>query len=194
MEVNKELMQEFAGMVATAVVNTLEERNIINCNTYGSVNNQAQSPKSAFEKTEALLYSYRDFKRVVDERMQEIEDIKKYGVPKDLSVQEYVAKGSVHTGGIVLEEESVESAVARVWRSVQGTVQAISLIDKSMAAIKYDPYYRILEMRYFEGRTQEDIALEFGCSQVTISNNKNRLVTMLSLRLFPNQVIASYME
>lgn len=194
MEVNKELMVEFAGMVATAVVDTLEQRNIINCNTYGSVNNQAQSPKNAFEKTEALLYSYRDFKRVVDERMQEIEDIKKYGVPKDLSVQEYVAKGSVHTGGIVLEEESVESAVARVWRSVQGTVQAINLIDKSMAAIKSDPYYRILEMRYFEGRTQEDIALEFGCSQVTISNNKNRLVTMLSLRLFPNQVIASYME
>ena len=194
MEVNKELMVEFAGMVATAVVNTLEERNIINCNTYGSFGNQAQSPRSAFEKTEALLYSYRDFKRIVDERMQEIEDIKKYGVPKDLSVREYVAKGSVHTGGLVLEEESVESAVARLWRSVQSTVQAISLVDKGMAALKYDPYYRILEMRYFEGRTQEDIAVEFGCSQVTISNNKNRLIRELSMRLFPNQIIDEYMR
>lgn len=194
MELNKELMSEFAGMVASAVVDTLEQRNIINCNTYGSCGAPAQSPKSAVEKTEALLYSYRDFKRIVDERMQEIEDIKKYGVPKDLSVQEYVAKGSVHTGGIVLEEESVESAVARVWRTVQRTVQAITLVDKGMAALKYDPYYRILEMRYFEGRTQEDIAVEFGCSQVTISNNKNRLIRELSMRLFPNQIIDEYMR
>ena len=96
--------------------------------------------------------------------------------------------------GLVLEEESVEAAVRTVERSVQGTVQAIALIDKCMAALKDDPYYEILEMRYFEGRTQEDIALYFGCSQVTISNNKNRLVRELAMRLFPNQVIDEYMK
>ena len=76
---------------------------------------------------------------------------------------------------------------------MQGTVQAIALIDKCMAQLRNDPYYGILEMRYFDGRTQEDIALEFGCSQVTISNNKNRLVRELSMRLFPNQAINEMM-
>ena len=58
-----------------------------------------------------------------------------------------------------------------------------------MDALKSDPYYKILEMRYFEGRTQEDIALEFGVTQVTISTNKSRLVKALAMRLFPDQVI-----
>ena len=121
--------------------------------------------------------------------MQEIEDLRKYGVPQTCGAGgERVQNGNLPQG-IVLPEESVESAVRTVERSVEGTVQAIALINKCMAALANDPYYKILELRYFEGHTQEDIALEFGCSQVTISNNKNRLVRELAMRLFPNQVV-----
>lgn len=150
--------------------------------------------KTAYQKCEQLLYNYRGFKRIVEERMQEIEEIRKHGVPKKCGgVTEYVQKGGM-PHGLVLEEESVEGAVQRIMCSVEGTVQVITLIDKCMAALKNDPYYRILEMRYFEGRTQEDIAFEFGCSQVTISNNKNRLVRELAMRLFPNQMIDEMMK
>ena len=88
----------------------------------------------------------------------------------------------------------MESAVHRIKASVQDTVQAIALIDKCMGQLKNDPYYKILEMRYFEGRTQDDIALEFNCSQVTISKNKGRLVRELSMRLFPNQAVGEMLE
>ena len=93
-----------------------------------------------------------------------------------------------------LPEEAGEKARHEVQASVEGTVQAVALIDKCMAAIKDDPYYKILEMRYIEGRTQEDIADVFNCSQVTVSKNKSRLIKELSIRLFPNQVISEMMR
>ena len=87
----------------------------------------------------------------------------------------------------------MEAAVRSVEESVHDIVQAIELIDNCMASLSSDPYYDILEMRYFEGRTQEDIADYYKCSQVTISKNKSRLVKELALKLFPNQVIKEMM-
>lgn len=184
MELSKQCMIEMAEIISKAVVTALEGK-IVNANPKPGI-----ASKSAYAKTEALLYSYNNFQKIVAERMQEIEDLQKYGVPGKSSMTgaERVQSSNV-VKGIVLPEESVEAAVRNVERSVEGTVQAIALINKCMAALKNDPYYKVLEYRYFEGRTQEDIALEFGVSQVTISNNKNRLVRELSMRLFPNQVI-----
>lgn len=177
-------MLEFAELVAQAVVKALE----------GKTPPKEKQEKTAYQKTEQLLFNYPGFKRIVAERMQEIDDLRRFGVPKKCGgVSEYVAKGGLPRG-IVLEEESVESAVATVQRSVQGTVQAITLIDKCMAALQYDPYYPILEMRYFEGRTQEDIAVALNCNQATIARNKSRLVKELAMRLFPDQVAQELMS
>ena len=187
MQIDKKDFVEFANVLANAVVNTLEKRLNIE-------NPTVKQTKTAYQKTEQLLYNYLGFKNVVQERLKEIEEIKAHGVPKTSgSIVEYSPKtGTV--GQIVLEEETVEDAVRNVQRSVQGTVQVISLIDKCMLSLKNDPYYDILEMRYFEGRTQEDIALHFKCTQKTISINKSRLVKELSIRLFPDQVIDEYMR
>ena len=191
MDINRE---EVATLIASVVKETVAQLGLVSGNP-AMVTPAVEKPKkSAYAKTETLLYNYREFKRIVQERMQEIEEIRVHGVPQRCgTVGERVQGGPVQ-GGIVLPEESVENAVQRIQRSVQGTVQAISLIDSCMAALKYDPYYKILEMRYFEGRTQEDIAMELGCAQKTISQNKSRLVRELSLRLFPDQVVEEMMN
>lgn len=181
---NKDEMLEFADIVANAVVKALN----------GTQPVEKKPEKTAYQKTEQLLYNYVGFKRVVRERMQEIEDIRVHGVPQRSGTVGERVQASRTVQGIILPEESVENAIRTVEASVQGTVQAIALIDKCMAALSGDPYYKILEMRYFEGRTQEDIALEFGCSQFTISTNKTRLVRELSMRLFPNQTIDEMMK
>lgn len=185
----KQEMLEFADIVAQAVVKAITASQ--NGNNVGA---QPKQEKTAYQKTEQLLYNYNGFKRIVAERQLEIEELRAYGVPhKCGGVSEFVQKGGMPQG-IVLEEESVEAAVQTVQRSVQGTVQAIALIDKCMATLSNDPYYKVLEMRYFEGRTQEDIALEFNCSQMNISKNKSRLVKELSLRLFPDQYVHEIMS
>lgn len=178
-------MLELADLVAQAVVKAIGNANVTMATP--------KQEKTAYQKTEQLLYNYNGFRKIVKERMEEIEDLRKFGVPRNLGVSEFVQKGGL-PHGIVLEEESVEDAVRAVQRSVQGTVNVIELIDKCMGALKSDPYYRVLEMRYFEGRTQEDIAVSFGCNQATIARNKSRLVKELAMRLFPDQVSAEMMS
>lgn len=188
----KQEMLELAELISKSVVNALKENGLV-----GNIDNTAHKKveKTAYQKTEQLLFNYNGFKRIVAEREQEIADLRKYGVPgKSACAGGERVQTSRTNVGIVLPEDAVEDAVRTVERSVEGTVQAIATIDKCMAALKDDPYYKILEMRYFEGRTQEDIALELNCSQVTISKNKNRLVRDLAMRLFPNQVIDEYMK
>lgn len=181
----KSEMMELATIVATAVVDALEGKRVINCG-HNTVHNKPE--KSAYSKTEALLYNYNGFKRIVEEREQQIDEILVYGVPENKGVREFVQKGGM-PHGLVTEEEAVNTAVAHIRRSVEGTVAAIDLIDNALDGLKNDPYYDVLPMTYFEGRTQEDIADHIGCSQVSISKNKHRLVKELSLKLFPDQVI-----
>lgn len=186
MKLNHDELNEIISFVVTKTLDTLEERGLIR---------GKKDEKTAYQKTEQLLYNYRGFKRIVGERLQEIEDLKKFGVPtKSKSIVEYVPHADGTVQGIVLDEESVQDAIASVQASVQSTVQVISKIDRCMAQLRNDPYYCILEMRYFEGRTQEDIALELKCAQQTVSKNKNRLVRELSMRLFPDQVAQEMLE
>ena len=184
MQIDKDSIVEIVDAVANRVVELLEERGVLR---------SAKQEKSAFQRTEQLLYNYVGFKRIVDERMQQVVEIQTYGVPQSCAIKERVQGGSVQKG-LVLPEESVEDAVQRIVESVQDTIRAIEFIDEGMDKLKVDPYYRILEMRYFEGRTQEDIATDFGVTQVTISNNKNRLVRELSMQLFPSQVANEMMK
>jgi hypothetical protein len=157
-----------------------------------SANEKAKkTEKTAYQKTEQLLYNYKGFTRIVEEREREIEEIRKYGVPQSNAVKERVQGGSV-ARGIVLPEESVECAIRSVQESMVDTVRVIALIDKCMAAVENDPYYKILEMRYFENRTLEDIGAYFNCDHTTISRNKSRLVKALAMRLFPDEVVKEF--
>lgn len=187
-------MKEFAEIVSQAVITALKDNGIIgNVNT--PVKQKAdKTPKTAYQKTEQLLFNYMGFKRIIAERKQEVVDLRIHGVPqKSAGIVGYTPKtGTV--GQIVLPEEALECAIRSVEASVEGTVQAVALIDKCMATLKTDPYYDILPMRYFEGRTLEDIGAYFGCDHTTISRNKNRLVRELSMRLFPDEVVTELMS
>ncbi len=192
---NRQEMVELADLISKSVVNALKESGLVGAVT---VNNAAPKPKekTAYQKTEQLLFAYNGFKRILEERNQEIADLRKYGVPgKSASAGGGTrVKSSRVNVGIVLPEDAVEDAVRSVQASVQDTVQVIALIDKCMAALKTDQYYEILPMRYFEGRTHEDIGIYFGCDHSTISRNRSRLVKELSMRLFPNEVAKEMMQ
>lgn len=187
----KELKEIIATTVRETIIALKDE------NFFGEVKApKPKSDKTAYQKTEQLLFNYNGFKRIVEERKQEIIDLRTHGVPQKSAgaiggVRVQTSRSNV---GIVLPEDSVEDAVRTVERSVEGTVQAITLIDKGLAALKNDQYYEILPMRYFEGRTLEDIGVYFGVDHTTISRNRSRLVKELSMRLFPDEVVNEFMN
>lgn len=183
-------MVEFATLVAQSVVKALKDEGLVSANA-----KPKSAEKTAYKKTEQLLFSYKKFHQIVEDKKLEIEELQQYGVPgkSAMSGGERV-QSSRSEFGIVLPEESVEQAVQRIYCAIQTTVQGIAMIDKALDAVKNDPYYQIIEMRYFEGRTLEDIGVYFNCDHSTISRNKSRLVKDLAMRLFPDEVIAEYMK
>lgn len=195
-------MEHLAEMVADNVVNALLSKGLVNtqnlsCNAPegSTINLTIHHGKSAYEKTETLLNHYNAFKRVLANRDLEIDNLRKHGVPQESrSIVQYQGNRTVQTHGIRSVQETVDTAIRTVQDSVQTTVQMVAHIESSMALLKYDPYYKILEMQYFEGRTQEDIASYFKCSQVNISKNKKRLIEELSLIMFPDQAIKEMVQ
>lgn len=194
MGITKDEMIELSELVAQSVVKALIDKGLVG--TTSSANKKTkQSEKSAYSKTEQLLYNYNKFKKLVEDKQQDIVDLQTYGVPGKSSMSGGERVQSSHTNvGIVLPEESVENAVQRIHCAIQSTVQVISMIEKGLAALQSDPYYKILEMRYFEGRTLEDIGLYFNCDHSTISRNKSRLVKELALQWFPDEVVKEYIN
>lgn len=149
--------------------------------------------RSAYNKTEQLLYNYNNFKRVVKEKLEQINEIKKYGVPhKGGAVHTYAGGNTVH--GLATVDETVDNAVHTVQVSVQGIVDVINMINEAMQGIKNDPWYPILEMRYFDGMGQDDIAKAMNCTQPNVSYHKSRLVKELAVRIFPDEIVKEMME
>lgn len=184
-QLDDKTLEQIISVVVTNTIKVLEEKKLIKP--------QSANEKTAYQKTEQLLYNYNNFQKIILEKKKEIEEIKKYGVPGRAAGFEYTPHSNI-PNGIVLEEERVEEAVRSVEASVQATVQAVALIDKCMSSLKFDPYYRILTMRYLEGRTLEDIGVELKCTQQNVSYHKSRLVKELALRLFPDQVVNEIMN
>jgi hypothetical protein len=184
-------MIELAEIISKSVVNALKDNGLVGASNECKPKNE----KTAYQKTEQLLFNYNGFLRIVADKKQEIADLRMYGVPgKSACAGGERVQSSRTNVGIVLPEDAVEDAVRSVERSVQGTVAAIKLIDKCMASLKHDPYYDVLPMRYFEGRTLEDIGVYFGVDHTTISRNRSRLVKELAMRLFPDDVVKEYMS
>lgn len=154
---------------------------------------QHKEERSAFQKTELLLWNYNSFKRVIKEKEEEIAEIRKYGVPhKGGAVHQYSGDNTVR--GLSTVDETVETAVHTVQSSVQEISSVINMVDSAMNSIKNDEFYPILELRYFNGMSQSEIANVLNCTQQNISYHKNRLVRELSLRIFPNDVAKELLQ
>ena len=177
-QMTKEELVEVIQAAVEATIVGLNKKGLL-----GSANNASASSasdrKSAYKQTEQLLFNYPKFRRLIEERNQQIEDIRQNGVPR----------GSLTTGAIGTEAYQRNEAIYAIRKSMETVERAVALVDRAMAQIKGDPYYKVVEMRYFEGRSQEDIASEYNCTQQSISYNMKRLVKQLSMEMLPSKVV-----
>jgi len=69
------------------------------------------------------------------------------------------------------------------------SIKLIEKIDAALNDIKNDIYFDIIPMTYFKGMTREDVAEHFNTTERTISRNKGRLINILKVKLFSDDVI-----
>lgn len=147
-----------------------------------------EGKQTPFQKTETLLYNYGNFKDVIREKEDQIAELRQFGMRKKS------ASISSFTGGSGFVEaksdaEKVEEKIEAIELSIHTTRSFIKILEDAVSSLKDDPYYNLIAMRYFEGRTQEEIAEHFECDVRTVRRNKNRLINLLQIRLFSDEVI-----
>lgn len=143
--------------------------------------------KTAFQKTEQLLYNYQSFKAVIADKEEQIRTILDSGRSKR---SKDITNFSVGAGSEYLSElEKDEDKIEQIRNSIAITKHYIAIVDRELEKLSHDSYYDLIRLLYFEGKTQEDAAEYFECSQPTIWRNKGRLVNRLRVMLFSDDVI-----
>lgn len=144
--------------------------------------------QTPFQKTETLLYNYNNFKDVIREKEEQIAELRQFGMrKKSASITSF--SGNSGLIEVKSDSEKVEERIEMIEFSIHTTRNFIKIIDEAVHALKDDDYYDLIRMRYFEGCTQEEIAEHFDCDVRTVRRNKNRLINLLQIRLFSDEVI-----
>lgn len=177
---NGEMLTLIDNTVKKAVAETVAEMKRQNLVTKG-----VQTP---FQKTETLLFNRNNFLAAIKDKEEMIEEIKKFGLSrKSTSITSFSGNGGfVETK---TDEEKADEKIEGLMHSIQTTRTFLRVMDEALETVKDDMYYELIPMRYFEGATLEDIAEYFDCDVSTVSRNKNRLINILQIRLFSDEVI-----
>ena len=77
---------------------------------------------------------------------------------------------------------------------MQVTVDFIRMIDDALESISDDPYFQIIELKYFNGWTHEQIAEYFDVQPAAISKQRKRLINKLRPLIFPNEYISELLS
>lgn len=144
--------------------------------------------QSAFQKTEILLYNYNNFKEAVKDKQLQIKEIKSHGLK-----QRSKSITSFSAGSGYFDDKDCETAQAEkinhLTDSIKLTKNLISTIDKGLTKLHEDEYYKIIPLKYFEGMKLEDIADQLDVDVSTVSRNKSRLINVLKIYYFSDEVV-----
>ena len=127
---------------------------------------------NTFKNVELLLYNYEAIKDSIKEREEQIKDLKTYGIKEKSSsittIVENVQKQS--------KSELIDNAIESLQQHIFRTKVFIKYIDKIIKKLEKDEYYPIIKLKYFKGKSIEEIAEILKKDSSTISRNKNRLI------------------
>lgn len=143
--------------------------------------------QTAFQKTEQLLYHYMSFKNAIALKEEELQMIKKHGLrERSKSIIVLSGNSGINSDSML---EKIEDKINSITESIVVTKRFINIIDSALMKIKNDDYYKLIVLKYFEGKTHEEIAEICGKDVSTITRNKNRLINKLKITLFSDDVI-----
>jgi len=60
----------------------------------------------------------------------------------------------------------------------------------ALGAIRDDPYYQIIELKFFEKLSHEEIAAQIPCGLNTVTRHLGRLLDIMSVTLYGADVLA----
>jgi hypothetical protein len=143
---------------------------------------------TAYQKTEQVLYNYNNFKETIKDKKEQIEEIKTEGLNyKSKDITFYHSAGFNEFDDIITK---IDEKIQSIKDSIALTERYIKTIDTALEKIRDDKYFDIINLKYFQNKTVDEIAEYFGNKDPsTINRNKSRLINQLKIILFSDEVI-----
>ena len=139
---------------------------------------------STYKNTEALLYKYNDLKLSIKDREEEIREIEKYGLRKKSK-----SITTIPESNVVIDRDVEQEVIDGLIADIKKTQLIVNRIDRILRKFSKDKYIEIIKLKYFEEKTQLEIADYFEKDPTTIWRNNQRLINEIKVYLFPNDVI-----
>ncbi len=137
--------------------------------------------KTAFSYTEKRLRAYPALQKKINTDREYLEQVQIYGTPER---SKSIIRYSQSSGSRVAPEEKLEAAIAALKAEIARNEYEADTIKEALDDISDDPYYYVLEQRYFHDKTDEEIAKMFKVDRSTVWRNRARLVEKLAVRFF----------
>ena len=181
-------MLQLNGELLSLIDHTVKKTTVETVSELKRQNLILEGKQTPFQKTETLLFNYNHFKAAINDKEEQIREIREVGLAKK------GAAFSTYSGDngyieVKSDMEKAEEKIERIESSIKATRSFIRIIDDALESLIDDPYYELINLRYFKGLSREEIAEHFECDVKTVTRNKNRLINLLQIKLFSDEVI-----
>ena len=140
-----------------------------------------RSPKDAYKATERRLYALPVLRQRIKENLEQLDEVRKYGVREKSGSITRFCKGS----GMRLDpEEAKERLVQDLESRIEFDKIEVEAMRKALSIIADDAYYKAVEGKYIEGKTDDEIAADIPCDTSTVWRNRKRLVQRMAVWLY----------
>ena len=157
---------------------TVEE--IINKTVLATRLSCARETKAAFKATEKRLYAYPLLLAKIQDDKELIAEIEMYGLrERSHSITRFIRSGTR------LDPEEIKAGVLMDLRAqIANDTHETMRIEKALEKIADDEYHDIIKYKYFEQKSDEEIADLIHCAPRTVRTHKSALVGRLSVILY----------
>ena len=139
--------------------------------------------RDLYQETEKALKNYAYNKIMMEKNNKRIKDILDKGLNEQIRrvTTERVKGGKIEYKGV--PEKEIDRIEYLQKENIK-LEKRIIRIENALECIKNEPNYKILEMRYFNKYTLEEIEVETGLSIKTIRNHLKKMVKILQNLIF----------
>ncbi|HWR19653.1 MAG TPA: hypothetical protein VN608_08520 [Clostridia bacterium] len=138
---------------------------------------------SAYAATERRLYAIPILRERIADAREELAELETLGV--EALKEHSLSLVRILRPGIRLTPEEVHAAqLSHLRGRLAADEREVRKVQAALTCVQDDPYYHILELKYFQNVKDGYAAEKLCCDPSTIRRNRLRLVKRLALRLY----------
>ena len=139
-----------------------------------------RSAKDAFKATERRLYGLPTLELKYRDDLEKLAELKAYGPrERDKSITRFFK-----TGVRLTKEEIWEAVLMDMEATIAADRYEIETLERALATVRDDPYYRALSGKYLDDVDDRDIAEALECDTSTVWRHRKRLVQRVAVWLY----------